>query len=109
MRAVVDDHRRTADFRACAGGGRHRNDRGDAAFIGAGPVVADVLEIPDWPRLAAHECNQLAHIQATAAAEGDHAIVMARAPGSEPASQIGFDRVGLEVAKQRSAQPGVTK
>ena len=103
---LVDDHRCTADFRARARGGRHGNDRGDAAFVGAGPVVADVFEIPDRARLAAHEGDELAHVQAAAATEGDHAIVVAGAPGVEAAGQVGFDRVGLEVAKQRDAQAG---
>ena len=100
----VDDHRRTAHFRTCTRRGRHRDDRGDAAFIGAGPVVADVFEIPDRAGLAAHERNELAHVQAAATAEGDHTVVFAGAPGVEPAGQVGFDRVGLEVAEQRDAQ-----
>ena len=104
--ALVDDHRRTAHLGAGTRRGRHRDDRGDAAFVGAGPVVADVFEIPDRSGLAAHEGDELAHVQAAAAAEGDHAIVFAGAPGVEPARQVGFDRIGLEVAKQRDAKAG---
>ncbi|MNI86040.1 hypothetical protein D3C73_1430950 [compost metagenome] len=106
--SIVDDHRRTAHFGARTRGGRHRDDRGDAAFIGAGPVVADVFEIPDRTGLATHEGDELAHVQAAATAKGHHAIVVARTPGLEPARQVGFDRIGLEVAEQRSTQPRLT-
>ncbi|MNP46287.1 hypothetical protein D3C76_1402750 [compost metagenome] len=35
--------------------------------------------------------------------------MVACAPGFEPAGQVGFDRIGLEVAEQRSAQPGIAQ
>ena len=48
----VGDHPGAADLGAGAGGGRHRDDRRDAGGIGAGPPVADVLEVPHRPGLA---------------------------------------------------------
>ena len=74
---LVGDHAGAADLGAGAGGGRHGDDRGDALGIGAGPPVADVLEIPHRPRLAGHEGDDLAGIEPRAAAEGDDAVMAA--------------------------------
>jgi hypothetical protein len=60
VRRLVGDDAGAADFRAGARRGRHRDDREDALGVGAGPPVADILEIPHRPGLAGHEGDDLA-------------------------------------------------
>ena len=55
--------------------------------IGARPPVADILEIPDRARLPGHEGDDLAGIEARAAAEGDDAVMAAGAEHGD----AGFD------------------
>ena len=50
-----------------------RNLRG----IGARPPVADIFQIEDRNRLAVHQRDELADIEARAAAEGDDAVMLA--------------------------------
>ena len=67
--------------------------------IGARPPVADVLEIPQRARLARHERDDLAGIQARAAAEGDDAIVRAGAIGLEARFDVGRHGIAAHVGK----------
>jgi hypothetical protein len=75
VRGLVDHHAGAADLRSGTGSGRHGDHRCDAAALGAGPPVADVLEIPQRPGLAGHEGDHLAGIECRAAAERDHAVM----------------------------------
>ena len=77
VRLLVGDDAGAADLRAGAGGRRHGDDRRDRVRVGARPPVADILEIPDRPRLPGHEGDELAGIEAAAAAEGDDAVMLA--------------------------------
>ena len=77
VRRLVGDDAGAADLGAGARGGRHGDDRQDALRVGAGPPVADVLEVPHRPGLAGHEGDDLAGIERRAAAEGDDAVMPA--------------------------------
>src|SRR5256886_13286609 len=91
-------------LRARAGSGWNGDDRCDAARLGACPPVAQVLEIPQRPRLPGHEGDHLAGIQRRAAAEGDHAVVSARAVDGEPILDIGGDRIAAHARKQSASR-----
>ena len=78
MRLLVEDDARPADFGAGACGGGHCDHRGDAGGVRAGPPIADVLEIPQRPRLSRHEGDDLARIERRSAAERDDAVVTPR-------------------------------
>ena len=56
-----------------------------AVGVGARPPVADILEIPDRPRLPGHEGDELAEVEPAAAAEGDDAVMAAGAEGGDAA------------------------
>jgi hypothetical protein len=60
-----------------------------AVGVGAGPPVADILEIPDRARLPGHEGQRLGQIEPRAAAEGDHAVEAALAVGLQPGGEVG--------------------
>ena len=107
MGALVGEDAGAADFRAGTGGSGHGDDRGDAPGVGAGPPVADVFIVPDRARLAAHEGDQLAHVQAAAAAEGDHPVVLAGVVGSQAGVEVGAHRIGLEIAEDCRAEAGI--
>ena len=105
---LVGDHRGAADLRAGAGRGRDRDHRRDARGRGAPPVVAPVLEVPDRPRLAGHEGDRLGGIEAAAAAERDHAVVVAGAKCLDAASTCAA--VGLaDVGEQIDGKVGGTR
>ena len=106
---LVGDDAGAADFRAGAGGGRHRDDRRDRVGIGARPPVADILEIPDRPRLSGLEGDQLAEVERRAAAEGDDAVMLALLEGGDAGGQVGLDRVGLHLGKHRMRHLGVAE
>jgi hypothetical protein len=71
----------------------------DALGVGAGPPVADILEIPHRARLAGHEGDDLARIERRAAAEGDDAVMPAgsRTPRCRPRRWL--HRVRLHVGE----------
>jgi hypothetical protein len=73
------------------------------AMIGAMPSASARV------RLAAHEGDQFAGIQSTAATERNHTIVIAAAIRQQPGIEIGLDRVGLEIGEQRGIQTGVAQ
>ena len=73
----------------------------DAGGVGAGPPVADVLEVPHRPGLAAHEGDDLAAVERRAAAEGDDAVVAAVAQHREAGGDVGLGRVRLHVGEDR--------
>ena len=76
----------------------------DAVGVGARPPVADVLEIPHRPRLAGHEGDHLAGIERRAAAEGDHAVMLAGAcSAATPAATLAS--TGLGLMSEKSAAP----
>ena len=76
VRRLVGDDAGAADLGAGAGRGRHGDDRRDPVGVGARPPVADILEIPERPRLPGHEGDDLAGIERRAAAEGDDAVML---------------------------------
>ena len=102
---LVEEDRGAADLGAGAGGGRHRDDRRDGARVGEGPVVADVLEIPDRPPLAGHQGDALSGIQAAAAAEGDHPVVAALAEHLDAVGDVLAHRVRLDIAEHLHLEP----
>ena len=59
-----------------------------ASEFGARPPVADVLEIPDGPRLAGLEGDQLAEVERRAAAEGDDAVMLALLEGRDAGGEV---------------------
>ncbi len=100
MRRVVGDHRGAADFRAGAGGGRHRHHRRHAGDIDPAGVVADVLEIPQRPILADHQGDGLAGIQRRAAAKGDHPVMTAGLERRHTVHHVGAGGVALDRREQ---------
>jgi hypothetical protein len=79
----------------------------DAVGIGAGPPVADILEIPDRPGLAGHEGDHLAQIEAGAAAKRDHAVMAAVAKTLTPGFEVDLVRVRVDLGEHRAAEAGV--
>ncbi|OYX01240.1 MAG: hypothetical protein B7Z15_19740 [Rhizobiales bacterium 32-66-8] len=107
MGGLVGDDAGAADFRAGAGRGRHGDDGENALGIGAGPPVADILEIPHWPCLAGHEGDDLADIEPRAAAKGDDAIMAALAEHLDAGLDIGRDRVGFDLGEDADGNAGI--
>ena len=108
VRLLVEDDAGAPHFAAGAGRGRHGNDGRDALRIRARPPVADVLEIPQRPRLPRHEGDDLAGIETRAAAERHDAIVAAGAIRLESRFDVGRHRIAAHVGKQpgaRAARP----
>ncbi len=103
VRRLVGDDGGAADLGAGAGGGRHGDDGQDPIGIGAGPPIADVLEVPHRPRLAGHQGDDLAGIERAAAAKADHAVVAAGAKRLEPVMDILLDRVRPDVMEEGDA------
>ena len=68
--------------------------------IGAGPPVADILEIPDRAGLASHEGNHLAQIKTGAAAKGDHAVVPTRLIRLNASGHVLADGVPLHLREE---------
>ena len=101
VRVLVDDHPGAADLGAGPGSGRHGDDRSDSLRIDAGPVVADVFEIPDRTGLADHQRDALAGIERRPAADGDHAIVPTRSGHLDPGLDVAAGRVLLHVVEHR--------
>src|SRR5204863_268336 len=79
---------------------RYRNDRCNGGGIGAGPPIADILEIPERPGLAGHEGHGLGGVQAGAATPGDDAVMLACAIDLHAVFDIPADRGGLDVGEQ---------
>ena len=75
--------------------------------VGARPPVADILEIPHRPRLAGHEGDDLAGIERRAAAEGDDAVMAARAKAASAGLDVGLDRVAA--ARRRTSPPAARR
>jgi hypothetical protein len=94
VRLGMGDDAGPADLGAGPGGGRHRDDGRDGVGVGPRPPVADVLEVEDRPGLAVHEGDELADVERRAAAEGDHAVVVAVLEGRHPVGDILLDRIG---------------
>ena len=103
---LLCDDARAADLRACPGSRRHGDDRQDAVGIGAGPPVADILEIPHGAGLPRHEGDHLAGIERGAAAEGDDAVVLTGLQGLEAPVDVGLDRIRLDVREDRRLESG---
>ena len=77
VRRFLRDDAGAADFRARARRGRHGDDRRDLVGVGARPPIADILEVPQRPALPGHEGDDLAGVEARAAAEGDNPVMTA--------------------------------
>jgi hypothetical protein len=77
---------------------------GDRVGIGAGPPVADVLEIPDRAGLPGHEGDHLGKVEPGAAAKGDHPVMARRLEGRDPGLQVGLRRVRVHFGEQGAAQ-----
>ena len=101
LRRFLRDHAGAADFRAGPGRGRHGDDRRDLVGIGARPPIADILEIPERPGLSGRKGDDLARVEARAAAEGDDAVMLSGAEGGDAGFDIRLDRVRLNVGEQR--------
>ena len=102
----VGDHCGAADLRAGAGGGRDRDHRRDARGLCAPPVVAPVLEIPDRPRLAGHEGDRFGGIEPAAAAERDHAVVVAGTKRLDAGLDIRGGRIWPDIGEQVDGEAG---
>ena len=105
----IGDDRSTSDFRAGTGGGRYGHDRRDGIGIRTRPPVTDILEIPDRPRLASHEGNALAKIEARAAAKGDNAVMAAVIVGLDSGFEVLLVRVRVDIGEQGTAEAGLFK
>ena len=77
VRRFLSDDAGAADFRAGSCRGRHGDDGRDLVRIGPRPPIADILEIPERAGLPGHEGNDLAGVEARAAAEGDDPVMAA--------------------------------
>ena len=106
MRLRIGDNAGPPNLGPGTGGCRHGDDRGDGVSIGAGPPVADILEIPDRPCLTGHKGNHLAKIKSRATAKGDHTIMPASLVGFDTGREIHLVRVRVDLCKQRMFQPG---
>ena len=106
MRRGMGDDARATDFGAGARGRRNRDDGRDARGVGAGPPVADVLEVPHRPSLTDHERDDLAHIERGTAAEGDDAVMSARAIRGDTGLDVVIHRIGLHLAENGGRSPG---
>ena len=107
LRRLLGDDAGAADLRARSRRGRHGNHRGDLVGVGARPPIADILEIPERPRLPGHEGDDLAGIEAGAAAESDDPVMAALAEGGDAGFKIYVDRVRLNVGEHRHGKPRV--
>ena len=107
LRQLLGDDAGAADLGARSRRGRHGNHRGDLVGIGARPPIADILEIPERPRLPGHEGDDLAGIEARAAAESDDPVMAALAIGGDASFDIGVNRVRLNVGEYRHGKPRV--
>ena len=102
----IGDDAGAAHLRAGAGSGRHGDDRCDHIGVGAGPPVANILEIPHRAGLARHEGDHFPKVEAGAAAKGDHAVMAAGVIGRHTRHQVLFVRVRIDLGKEATAQPG---
>jgi hypothetical protein len=89
-RILVENDSRPADLRSRAGGGGHGDDGGDPSRVGPPPPILLVLEIPKRPALARLEGDRLADVEGAAAAEGDDAVMPARAIDRDPRLGLGL-------------------
>jgi hypothetical protein len=105
MRFGIGDDAGAADFRAGAGRRRHGDDRRDAVGIGAGPPVADILEIPDRARLAGMKATILPRSRPGTAAEGDDAVMAAVAEDLQAGFEVLLVRVRIDLANMARPRP----
>ena len=105
MGGRVGQHARAPDLGSRARGGGDRHDGRDGRGVGAGPPVVDVLEVPHRDRLAGHQRDQLAQIEARSAAEGDHPVVPALVEGVDAGLEVIFVGVGVDLGEDRAAEP----
>ena len=106
MARAVRQYAGAADLGAGAGGGRHSDDRRDRRGVGPRPPIADVFEIPNRTRLACHEGDELANIQARATADGDDTIVVAGAVDRDTGGEVLLARVGIHIGKHGGPEAG---
>ena len=77
--------------------------------VGARPPVADILEIPDRPRLSGHEGDELAGVEPAAAAEGDDAVMAAGLEDvRRPRVRLASTGFGLHVGEDARRQPALS-
>jgi hypothetical protein len=99
------DHAGAADFRAGPGRRRHGDDRRDLVGVRARPPIADILEIPQWAALPGRKRDDLARVEARAAAEGDDAVMFSGAEGDDAGFDVSLDRVRLNVGEHGDRKP----
>ena len=101
---LAKQHRGAPGLRPRSRRRRHRHHRGQALRIGAGPVIADILEVPGRAVLGDHEGHRLAGVNPAAAAKGDDAVMAARAVGVDAGGDVAARRVGLDVREDANAE-----
>ena len=62
VRGLVENYAGPTNFRASAGRGRDRHDRGDAGGIRACPPITNIFEVPQRSCLAGHERDHFAGV-----------------------------------------------
>ena len=97
VRRLIGDDAGAANLGTSASRRRHGNDRQDALRVGAGPPVANVLEIPHRPDLPGHKGDDLAGIEPRAATERHDTIVVASFQRGNARRDVGCDRVRLDL------------
>ncbi len=100
----IGDDAGAADFRASAGRRRHRNDRRNTLDARTRPPIPNILEIPDRTRLAGHEGDALAEIEARTATEGDDAVMAAVLESLHAGIEVLLVRVRIDVCEDRAAE-----
>ena len=105
----LDYDRGPADFGTGARRCRHGDDRGNPVRVGASPPIAHILEIPERARLARHEGNRLADIEARAAAHGDYTVMATAAIERCPVIDIGADGIALDLGIDRMREARLIK
>ena len=107
VRRLIGDDAGATDLRAGASRRRHGDDRRDPVRIGAGPPVADILEIPDRPRLRRHEGDAFADIERGAAADRDDSVMAPIPKNLDPGKKIGLGRVAADLSEKSGRHAAV--
>ncbi len=103
---LIGDDRRAPHLGTSSRGRGHGDHRRYGIAVGAFPVIADILQLPDRQviALSCHQGHRLGGIQTGATAEGDDTIVAALAKSRYSRFDVGPGRVALDLAEHGDLQ-----